>query len=1405
MKMKKILAFSLSVLLSVSCFTVIPDLYSDRFSAKAAENVGEKYFYNQLSEESRVFYDAMETMYSEGIFKTGKGDFDMSENLLSQEKIESYMEGRSNLLNVYGAARDAFYFDHPDIFYVDFSNLSFRVTSGGGTYHLYLGTGRYDNYYTQGFENEEQVDAAVKEYESTLADVVEKAKEITAEADENLTAKQVTFVHDYLTNHTSYRLEDVCDPDNIGFIRTSYGCLVKQEGVCESYTRAFKSIMDQLDIPCVMVQGVYRHNETVTELHIWDYVQIDEKWYAVDATMDDPINSKYDTHGVDGYENQEYLMVGETAMSVHHIASGILSEANYQFQYPVLEIDNYGVERKNYANGLVVLYDPNSVNSDGERSGEYRISFKGMGYNEAAAQGYYIICRFYQINSTTNEWEAQDWYYAYPDPMLYEGNPDFYDTPTELYMNLPQVEYIEFGVTTLAPGKQVFGGVETTDFTYYGDPILMEATTGMLHNPSGTYVAPPYIKKSSPSQTGRLTIGSGAYHVELVYDDVLVPTGTEEVGLDVDCLQYENGVRVHNESGIRYSKIENFKWDGESTITFDFTPSEMWEDDSVLYEFGVKGLVGQKSNKEPNKVSYVCSHPCAVCAYRSQGFNWNVFGQPTLMENLDIDTQNWKTDDGQGIANALKHRMALVVTSPNGPEQKEIDQAITDSANVDEDKLLKTETYNINLTVCKKQVINTGEAVRISLGFPEGYGPDDEGVTFKAYHFSKDETGKIISVEEIPCVITKYGLLVYCTSFSPFVIAAVEDDGTEPVTERTVILSNTDGGTVSGIGGMETLKEGDSKTVTVTAADGYAIDSVSYAGSYLETGDNKTMTFDVKYEDLTDGTNIIDVTFAAESVIEKEEQKDEKAVVMEAKPAEVNIPSSKAVQIGTDLVIEPTVSDGEQTYQWYKDGTAVVGQTGKDLRIENVTEDDAGSYKLTVTNFLGATSAESTSNECTVTVTADEPSEEPSEEPSVEPSEEPSEEPSVEPSEEPSEEPSVEPSEEPSEEPSVEPSEEPSEEPSVEPSEEPSEEPSVEPSEEPSEEPSVEPSEEPSEEPSVEPSEEPSIEPSEKPSEPESSTPEESSEPESSTPEESSEPESSTPEESSEPESSTPEESSEPESSTPEESSEPESSTPEESSEPESSTPEESSEPESSIPEESSEPESSTPEESSEPESSTPEESSEPESSEEPGADIVLTDDETQVIVEGVIPEDASLVVIPLDIDYDSDPDVAASFDISLVDSDNVAIQPDGTIKVSIPYDEEGCKVMWVQDDGTKTDMNAEYIDGYYVFMTDHLSVYQIVKNADDPGEDSDISDETSDTDSNEPSDTTPDDNRGSVPDDNPGNDNPGSNGSDNNSGTNPDKGLPVTGDNMPVLILLVVAAASCGAAVVISKKRKRN
>lgn len=110
---------------------------------------------------------------------------------------------------------------------------------------------------------------------------------------------------------------------------------------------------------------------------------------------------------------------------------------------------------------------------------------------------------------------------------------------------------------------------------------------------------------------------------------------------------------------------------------------------------------------------------------------------------------------------------------------------------------------------------------------------------------------------------------------------------------------------------------------------------------------------------------------------------------------------------------------------------------------------------------------------------------------------------------------------------------------------------------------------------------------------------------------------------------------------------------------------------------------------------------------EEPPVEKELVDENTGIQVSGVMDAEATLNVESVENTVEN---AISSFNITLVKDGNI-IQPDGSITISIPSEYSECDVFWIKDDGTRVNMNAEYVDGKYVFTTDHLSIYALVRN----------------------------------------------------------------------------------------------
>ena len=109
------------------------------------------------------------------------------------------------------------------------------------------------------------------------------------------------------------------------------------------------------------------------------------------------------------------------------------------------------------------------------------------------------------------------------------------------------------------------------------------------------------------------------------------------------------------------------------------------------------------------------------------------------------------------------------------------------------------------------------------------------------------------------------------------------------------------------------------------------------------------------------------------------------------------------------------------------------------------------------------------------------------------------------------------------------------------------------------------------------------------------------------------------------------------------------------------------------------------------------------------------TDTATDVSVAADTP-DSLPADTQLHVEQTENTDTRVSYNITLMQN-GAEVQPAGAVTVKIPVPEtmdgNACKVYREEADGTYTDMNAVYRDGYMVFTTDHFSVY--VMSATDP------------------------------------------------------------------------------------------
>ncbi len=285
----------------------------------------DKYFYNQLDEKSRIIYRAFESNKEQ--MKTGTYQIELG---TSFSDILSQTNGQDKLGEYYQSAIEAYTYDNAEVFYLSpkkmYLNIETTTRGGNSTYNVYINSGDEANYLTEEFNSKEEVDQAIAQIEQVKNQILQNKTGNTYE--------DIKMVHDYLVDTISY--DSSLSKQNIYNV---YGALVNRECVCEGYARAFKYLLNELGIPCVLVIGTATNSQGETENHAWNYVQLQENWYAVDSTWDDPVIIGGGTATDDS--KYKYFLVGEEVINQDHSPSGQFTEGGKTFSYPNLSRESY--------------------------------------------------------------------------------------------------------------------------------------------------------------------------------------------------------------------------------------------------------------------------------------------------------------------------------------------------------------------------------------------------------------------------------------------------------------------------------------------------------------------------------------------------------------------------------------------------------------------------------------------------------------------------------------------------------------------------------------------------------------------------------------------------------------------------------------------------------------------------------------------------------------------------------------------------------------------------------------------------------------------------------------------------------------------------------------------------------
>lgn len=279
------------------------------------------YYYTQLSANAKKAYA---TLFANYRFVPEERTIRKMNALIFTSDVEL---SKKDLLD----AQMAFVYDHPEVFWVTyFAKSDVNNVSGVNTgkhYYMYSPVMAYDIALCKGDAE------AYYGYLKMALNAMDLKKSDT-------TYDKVKRIHDYIIKNYSYstygyKLNGKTADDT----RSVGRMLTMKRGCCVGYSKLMKAFCDYYGISCTLVSGTD---------HMWNTIQINGKWYALDVTWDDTDGKQKNSK-----EQYQYFLKGEKTFLAdvsHRVVNCMFIQDKVPItEYacltaPILEKGDYGTQ-----------------------------------------------------------------------------------------------------------------------------------------------------------------------------------------------------------------------------------------------------------------------------------------------------------------------------------------------------------------------------------------------------------------------------------------------------------------------------------------------------------------------------------------------------------------------------------------------------------------------------------------------------------------------------------------------------------------------------------------------------------------------------------------------------------------------------------------------------------------------------------------------------------------------------------------------------------------------------------------------------------------------------------------------------------------------------------------------------
>lgn len=264
------------------------------------------------------------------------------------------------IYNVIQAVYDSFLMDHPEVFWLSGYAKSYCVKRNNN-YTFYFIIKMHEGSTSSEFDIrsekyiKESIIDNIKLRDSAINEIL-NSNEIL----ESKNNYEILYnINKYLTHHNEYN-KKITSNDNI-YNYDCHNCLSallskteKDAPFCDGYAKAFKILCNKKGIPCTLSIGISYSNITNSSgTHEWNLVKLNNKWYAIDVTWNDPV-AETNSGFVSGLENEKYFLIGNNTINnnisfsdSHKMHNKISKNGTYFINEPKISEVEYNIMNNN--------------------------------------------------------------------------------------------------------------------------------------------------------------------------------------------------------------------------------------------------------------------------------------------------------------------------------------------------------------------------------------------------------------------------------------------------------------------------------------------------------------------------------------------------------------------------------------------------------------------------------------------------------------------------------------------------------------------------------------------------------------------------------------------------------------------------------------------------------------------------------------------------------------------------------------------------------------------------------------------------------------------------------------------------------------------------------------------------